>query len=475
MKLELARGSEQTQALIRLAWLKGNLGYKLRDHQRKLYAFIQVDEAIRRVINCARRFGKTFAICLYCTEQCIKRPGCIIRYAAPTEKQVRKVVRPNMRTILKDCPDDLRPVWNNQDSAYYFPNGSEWHFAGTEKENVEKLRGQGADIVVLDEAGSMGDMEYVANDVLLPQTIDNEGRMIVISTPPITPGHPYVKMANEAELTGDYLKQTVVDNTWMSDIMKAKYMKASGGAESTAWRREYMCEFVVDALRAVIPEFDLLTECTIVKTSVRPEFFEPLVSCDVGYADPTFVLYGYYDFMQAKLIIEDENYLPRARTDEIAKVVKATEARLWGMRPVYMRKTDVDHRLIADMSSQFGLLFTPTAKDDKEAQVNQLRMWIRDYRVVINPRCKHLIFQLKTTIWDISRKEFDRTDEGHGDGVDALIYMLRNAPVRRNPYPVLPHWITPYTHVMPPGCDVRADENREVLAQYFSIDLKRYN
>jgi len=460
---------------VRFLWLQGDLTYKLRPHQRPLYDFISYTGSVRRVCNCCRRFGKTFCICLYCSEFAIRHPGVIIRYAAPTEKQVRKIVRPVMRTIFQDCPDDLRPFWNNQDSAYYFSNGSEWHFAGTEKENVEKLRGQGAHLVILDEAGSMSDVSYVANDVLLPQTIETEGRMLVISTPPVTPGHKYVTMAMEAQVDGDYLMQNVNDNTHMSQRQKDKLCRASGGAKSTAWRREYLCEFVVDESRAVVPEFDLAAEAVAVRRAVVPAYFDPLVSCDVGYEDPTFILYGYYDFLAAKLVVQAESRIPRARTDQIAAEVKLKESLLWSNRKVFMRKTDVDHRLIADMAMQYQLTFTATAKDDKEAQVNMLRMWIRDGRVLIDPSCRHLIFQLKTTIWDVARKEFDRTDEGHGDGVDALIYMLRNAPIRRNPYPVLPDWVTPFSHVMPPGCDTRGDANAEVIERTFGINLKRYN
>lgn len=430
------------RAAIRELWLRGDLKYKLRLHQLLIYAFISNPALVRVVVNCARRFGKTFTVLLYCFEQCIKNPGYVIRYAAPTEKQLRKILLPNSKQILKDCPDDLRPEWVAQDSMFRFPNGSELHLSGTDKDNVEKLRGQGADLVICDEAGSMSDLRYVALDVLLPQTLETDGRMILISTPPVTPAHPFFRMAMEAKLDDSYLVQTINDNTFLTPERRARYMKASGGEKSTTWRREYLCQFVVDETKAVCPEFDEAAQAEIVKEWSEPSHFFPLISLDVGYhPDPAFALAGYFDFMSAKLVIVDERRLPRARTDQIAANVAQMEKDRFGVRPVFLRKTDVDHRLIADMAAQHKLFFSPTAKDDKEAQVNLLRRWVNDRKIVIHPRCRHLIHQLSTTIWNEDRDEFSRTDEGdgegldHGDGVDALLYMLRNAPVTKNPFP----------------------------------------
>lgn len=441
-------------AAIRELWVRGDLKYKLRLHQLLIYAFISNPALVRVVINCARRFGKSFTVLLYCFEQCIKNPGYIVRYAAPTEKQLRKIILPNAKQILKDCPDDLRPVWNNQDSMFRFPNGSEVHLAGTDKDNVEKLRGQGADLVICDEAGSMADLRYVALDVLLPQTLETDGRMVLISTPPITTAHEFYKMSQEAKMDDSYLVQTIHDNTWLTPERKLRYIKASGGIESTTWRREYLCQFVVDEKRAVCPEFDAAAELAIVRAVPLPSHFFPLVSMDLGYhPDPSHALYGYYDFMQAALVILDESYMPRFRTDQIAAEVKLKEKSVFADREVYLRKTDVDHRLIADMAAQHQLYFSATAKDDKEAQVNMLRRWVNDRKIIIHPRCKHLIHQLSTTIWNDARDEFVRTDEGHGDGVDALLYMLRNAPVGRNPFP--PEMYDVFTQFIPEGLDQR--------------------
>lgn len=474
--------TKEQQKTIAALWYRGNLKYKLRDHQFPLYNFLSElfrlgwkpgddRESIRRVLNCARRFGKTFTTCLLIVELCIKYPGFIVRYAAPTEKALRKIIKPNLRVILKDCPKELRPVWNNSDSCFIFPkSGAEFHLSGTDKDNAEKLRGTGADLAVADEAGSMPQLHYITHDILLPQTLDNKGAMIVISTPPPTPGHEFANLCMEAMADGDYLIQTINDNSYIDEVTKAKYCKASGGPNSTTWRREYLCEFVVDQSLAVVPEFDAEAQIRLVKEWERPKYFYPGLSLDVGYFDSTFVIFGYYDFLAAKAIIEDELVIKRARTDEIANGIKAKETALYVGREMYFRKTDIDHRLIADMAANHKLALSPTAKDDKEAQVNMIREWIKSDRIIIHPRCVNLIAQLRSAIWNNKRTEFERIGNfGHFDGVDALCYFLRNLPIHLNPYPAWDPNVNPVTHFIPKEYGVRETENSHALESAFDF------
>ena len=450
--------------LIAEAWRRGRLRYKLREHQKPLHDFIgtwRTDES-RKVVKCSRRFGKSFDLCLYATEFCVKKPGAQVRYAAPTEKALRKIVRPNMRVILADCPDHQRPRWSAQDSCYTFGNGSEWHLAGTDKDNAEKLRGTGTDLAIVDEAGFHDDLSYVVDDILTPQLLDNGGRLVMISTPARTPAHPFTaRFCPEAEAEGSLFVRTIRDNTHLRPHEVERYVKALGGWESLATRRELLCEDVVDLSRAVLPEFQE-NAAAIVREVEPPPWFIPLVALDVGFEDLTAVLFGYYDFLGAKLVIQDEAYLKHARTDQIAAAVKAKEAHLWPwaerearrvpgtdifevdpwrqQRRVPLRYSDVDLRLIADLGELHGLEFGATAKDDKEAAINALRLRCRDASVVIHPRCVQTIRHFKTAVWHVTnrgmRSGFEHSEtEGHFDGVDAGVYMNRSAPIHVNPYP----------------------------------------
>ncbi len=431
------------------AWRRGRLRYKLRSHQIALHDFLdswRSDEA-RKVVKAARRYGKSFVLCLRATEFAIKHPGAQIRFAAPTEKALRKIVKPNMRAILSDCPERLRPRWNAQDSCFVFPNGSEWHLAGTDKDNAEKLRGTGTDLAIVDEAGFHDDLEYVVDDILTPQLLDNGGRLIMISTPPRTPAHAFTgRFCPEAEAEGSLF---------------VRYVKALGGWDSLATRRELLCEDVIDTTRAVLPEFTEV-EKEIVREPPACEWYFPLVALDVGFEDLTAALFGYYDFARALLVIMDELYLKHARTDQIADGIKAKESALWpwaareqerdadgdwkvdSWRPHrrHVRRTsDIDLRLVADLGALHKLGFALTDKTDtKEARINAFRVRLRERSVIVHPRCKQTIKHMKTALWHVTRQgtrtTFEHTEnEGHFDGVDAAVYLNRMAPIQENPTP----------------------------------------
>jgi hypothetical protein len=464
-------------------WRRGNIRYLLREHQRSLHEFIDTwrpDEA-RKVVRAARRFGKSYVLCLYATEFAIRNAGCQIRFAAPTEKALRKIVKPNMRAILADCPERYRPRFNTQDSCFVFPNGSEWHLAGTDKDNAEKLRGTGTDLAIVDEAGFHDDLEYIVDDILTPQLLDNGGRMVMISTPPRTPGHPFAaKFCPEADAEGSLFVRTIRDNTHLKPDQVERYVKALGGWDSLATRRELLCEDVVDVTRAVLPEFHE-NAGTVVREPDPCEWFIPLVSLDVGFEDLTAILFGFYDFARAKLVIVDEAYLKHARTDQIANAIKAKEAALWPWAAQELERTrgdtrwkhepwrterrnvrrfsDVDPRLIADLADLHGLPFAATAKDDKEAAINALRIRIREASLVIHPRCVQTVRHFRQAVWHVTnrgmRTGFEHSEyEGHFDGVDSAVYMNRNAPIHVNPYPPRYATVDPMTHLIPEETEI---------------------
>lgn len=441
------------------AWETGFLDWKLREHQIDLYTFVSMTEALKTVIKCARRYGKTFTLLLYLIEMAIRHPGIRMRYAAPTEKSLRAYVKPNMRTILGDCPQHLKPRWIAQDSMFHFVNGSELWLAGTDKEHAEKLRGPGTDLGVCDEAGFMSNLKYVVNDILLPSTMDCDGRIIIVSTPPRTPGHDFTLMFNEAVGTGSSYVKTVWENSWLMERPDklAEYIEAAGGRDSTTWKREYECQDIIDEATAVIVEGndnDLMNE--IIREHKRPDYFNSVTSMDPGFSPShTGVLYGYVDFQEAKLVIEDELDVLRMRTDILATRIAKQELELGYSGQKFgrhVRWSDIDPRLLQDLATMHGLNFAATNKDSLTAMVNQTRILLSQKKVIIHPRCKSLIGQIRSATWNDAKTGFDWSVQyGHYDVLSALIYMIRNADWLANPYPLYGDHVRHYSHFIPGG------------------------
>jgi len=431
--------------LINESWRQGLLRWKLYTHQRPIYEAVwkvinNDNPSLRFVINCARRFGKTTTLLVIAIEYCIRNKNSQIRYAAPTLVQLRKMVNPIFRSLIADCPEEFKPQFC-ADHVVRFPNGSEIHFAGTDNQHAENLRGQTSHLNILDEAGSMTDLDYLITSILTPQTLTTGGKTILASTPPVEPEHDYVDIYQEATEEGNLVEFTIHDNKSITPEILQIYMKEAGGETSAAWQREYLCKFVTETEKFVIPEWKE-QYITVPDKTEYYSFFHKYTSLDTGVRDFTAVLYGYYNFKAAQLIIEDEFTIngPQMTTDILAKKIKEQEKVLWpNIKPFRRISDNTNLMLIQDMNYLHQLPFIMTTKEQLEAMVNETRIWIKSGKVLVNPKCVQLIGCLKHAIWKDKRAkmEFGRSKKfGHYDHLASLIYLIRNIDTFTNPIPI---------------------------------------
>lgn len=88
------------------------------------------------------------------------------------------------------------------------------------------------------------------------------------------------------------------------------------------------------------------------------------------------VLFAYWDYRKAILVIEDELLMFKKTSDLVIGAVHTRELELWGAHKPFLHISDNDLQNIADLNkhgSPLGITFLPTKKDDKELQVNNLR------------------------------------------------------------------------------------------------------
>lgn len=404
------------------------------------------------IINCSRRLGKSTLLCLYAVEFAIKNPGSRICYAAPTQKMVSTLIQPLMNWILQDCPSWIKPTFKTKGQKYVFPNGSEICLAGTDSKRAESLRGQSMHLGIIDEAAFMSDLQYVLSDVLMPQTLTTGGRMIIASTPARDPDHDFTRMVIDAEVKGNYIKKTIYDNPLITTDTIVRFMMEtdprlkeedaiayakikSGPPNNSTWWREYMAESIPDKDRMIIPEFFDLRDKLCIDVE-KPEYYDNYVSMDIGFEDFTAVIFGYWDFLNARIIIEGEVLLNKMTTKKLAEDIADKEKELWGERKPYMRYSDIDKIVINDLQVLHNLTFTQITKDNLQAGVNNLRMMIAKGQIIISPKCVNLIAHLKHGSWNKAKDKFARSGEyGHFDALAALVYLARNIQQFKNPIP----------------------------------------
>lgn len=446
-----------TPDLTREAWADGDLSWKLRPYQVESYDAMwnAITSGTDVFVNVqARRTGKTFVTRIVATEFALRIPECNVNIAGPVGREMRKINQTVMRQILRDCPPELQPTYNKADGTYTFPNGSHIFTAGLNGDHADDQRGNDGNLNLIDEAGFVDELEYALLDIYAPQTDTSGGTNILISTPPKTPAHDFVDIKNVAERDGNYIMRTI-HQTDYTDAKKDQIATRCGGVLSTTWRREYLCEFVVDSDLQIVPEWNE----KYVQDVDRGEFFafwHKYDAMDLGVRDLNATLFGYYDFKNARLVIEDEWIAsgPQLTTDVIANKVAEVEARL-DYRDMYRRVADNNNPLLLnDLRALHGMQFVPTSKDELPAMINELRLWIGTGRVAVHPRCANLIGCLKNAIWKDSRdgrfigRELARTKAyGHFDALMALVYLVRNVDVHTNPIPRL-HGFDPQTQFL---------------------------
>ncbi len=411
----------------------------------EMYRFAREKSDRIIVIGCSRQLGKTYFLATLAIEECLRKPNIIVKMIAPTRMEVKRNISPKIREITEDCPEDIKPVYSSQDYVFRFKNGSQIQLAGTDNGHAESIRGTAAHLCLIDEAGFCSNLDYVVKSILLPTTTTTDGKIVMASTPSKAPDHDFIQFMKAAELEDRFIKKTIYDNPRLKQEQIDELAAASGGYESIDFKREYLVEIITSEDDAVVPEFNADLKSKIVTELERPPYFDTYVSMDIGVTDLTGVLFGYYDFRLAKLVIEDEIVLQGRKmlTDNLAAMIKEKEAKLWfnkytgEPRPVFLRIADNNNGiLINDLGTKHDLNFVKTDKDNKEAQLNNMRMLLRSERVIINPRCRNLIYHLESGIWAKDRKTYARSaDKGHYDLIDALCYLCRNVNFNKNPYP----------------------------------------
>lgn len=445
-------------------WYKGNLTWKLHKAQKIINQKYSESPGQLFVGNCSRQFGKTYWAVTKAIEVALKVPKAQIRYGAAFQSDLLDFIIPAFEKAMEDCPAQLRGKYKSSGTSFVFPNGSRIKLVGLDK-NPNGLRGNTLDLIIIDECGFVADLDYLYKSVIIPATTHRPNcRIILISTPPSTPAHAFIDYAQRAEQDKAYSLFTLFENPLLDAATILRLMKETGciipddGLQvieqiiqtkkiqfpetwkiSTTFRREYLCEFVTDSDLAIIPEWDdkYVQE---VEHDEFHQYYHKYVAMDLGVKDFTAAIFGYYDFKQAKLVLEDEIVMngPQMNTQILAQALQLKEKSMWGEEKPFRRVSDNNNPLlISDLSTLHNMTFVYVEKDSLEAMINELRLMVQNGQIVIHPRCKQLHGCIKYGVWDTKKKAFARSATyGHFDALAALIYLVRMLAKHTNPIPV---------------------------------------
>lgn len=421
----------------------------LRDSQIPLYKMLQQEN--RMVIDCRRRFGKTTVLLVYILEECVRRPGLKAYWGSPELIQTRKIVFPVIDQIFSYSPKH-KPKYDHFMGAYVYPNNSKINLFGAGDSNeLDKCRGQEADIIVLDEYGFFKfDPDYILKSVLNPMLLYTNGQLIMSSTPSNDLTHPYFKAVREAQIKGNFFLHTIEDSIRYGDIslqQQQQIIEDCGGVDSEAYQREWLCRVIPPISSLVIPECSQKTnwlasleEIESIHKDLNYRYYHRYMSMDIGSRDYTCILYYTYIFDKDIIFIEGETVLKNEEvtTRNIAAKIKEKQKQLWGECRIHRAVADNNNPiLLRDLANTENVYFAPIHKDSLVAMVNSARLHFQSDRIKIDPDCTYLVDCLKYGLWNEKRTEFLRSDSlGHLDALASLIYGVRIVDQSTNPIPV---------------------------------------
>jgi hypothetical protein len=426
------------------SWAKGDLSYMLRpDGQSRIASFVKrcrqkKDSAWPIQINAHRRLGKSFLLLALLIGRALQRPRTICKYGAPTYDQVKKIVLPNMEEILSDCPKQFMPRRVGYD--FYFKNPA-WkgggesiiELVGVDYRKGDRLRGASADGVVLDECAYMVELDYLVKFVVAPQLIGRKNRLFLMcSTPGASMAHDWSRpggFIDQAIRRERYMKVGADENKDFSEEDRQIVLDIAGGEETTAWKREALCELVAEETQLIVPEYRKLKQRVEYSGCLRPEAIVPYVVMDTGYVDYTACLFMYLDFEKQQLDVENLIWEHYKSTGELADLIKGKFSDIYSppQKELAHWYADCTVQQLEDLSSDHDVHFMPVEKYDRQEGLAKLRTAFQRGRIRINrDNCQPLIYQCENATWNERRNDFARNRVlGHCDALVALMYANR--------------------------------------------------
>lgn len=427
-----------------IAWASGDAALmRLTPVQQDIRdAREQVWQRSRLCVELAsRRLGKSHEFVCDADAWARAHDRQIIKYAAATGVSVRDFILPIFFQVLRDCPEHLLPVWHVTDGQWVYPNGSTITIVGCDdKRKADHLRGPACDRAYIDEAAFIPILDYVVQSVVMPMFVTRpNGRVVLGSSAPESPAHPFAAYVKAAQDEGVLICKTIYDATHIADATIAEFCREAGGEHSTTWRREYLCEIVVDEARAVLPEMATAARDVFVDEPVTPKHRDLYVGWDTGHKDLTVGAFGYLDYGHDRLVVEAEAVVERATVADIVQMGLDMERVLWAGVTPRARTADAPPLVLAEMAAQgYGCIAAGKAA---EASLGRLRDVLRDRKLHVSSACPTIREHMVSAVWAVNGSDYERRPRRgnkpahHFDGVDAVRYMLDPVDWYRDPTP----------------------------------------
>ena len=297
-----------------------------RPYETKQAEFVN-STAKRKIIRGGRRGGKTTGIAILALLAFLS--GKRVLYATPTSEQIDGFW-PECKRALNEVVE-LGVYYKNETRHLIEVPGTEQRIRAKTAWNADSLRGDYADLLILDEFQLMNEDTW--NRVGAPMMLDNDGDAVFVYTPPSFHSRSMTK-ANDPQHAAKMFKKALADTTgrWGTfhftsmdnpTLSREALEEISKDMSALAYRQEILAEDIDDIPGALWTR-DLLDKT---RETVTPTLYRIVVAVDpaASTGQTGIVVAGIADFQGIKqgYTIDDVTTEPGASPSEWATAIVA--------------------------------------------------------------------------------------------------------------------------------------------------------
>ena len=405
------------------------------------------DTSRRKTLLCPRRAGKSFSAAVYLMATCLSRTKANCLYATLTKGSARGILWPLLKMFSEEFELDCH--FHNTQLVCTFPGGDRRIIlTGAEsRAEIDKLRGQPYDLVVIDECKSFPSdvLTELVREVIGPALNDTMGSLVLMGTPgsvlagifyeTTKPGSTLTRMYRDRETAKakmwsghSWTIQENVAQPHLWDACLADKDSYGWSDENPIWQREYLGRWVSDD-DAFVYKYDPSRNTWEKDPESKNEFGLPeehewkyLMGCDLGYDDPFALvvvaysetcdtLYQVYDYKQASLTVSD-----------IARVIRDTQVIFGEFEVMVGDRGGLGKMVLAELSERYELHIEAAEKTEKRDYIELLNSDMFEGRIKILEDSE-LAQEMCYLVWDEHGQKEDRACANHV--CDSFLYTWR--------------------------------------------------
>lgn len=365
-----------------------------------------------RVLLAGRRFGKTILAIEEMLFTAVTTDKARIAYISPTYQTSRDICWAQ----LKDRVSGLNAEINESRLEMTVPNkhGTTSLIALRSWDNVDTLRGQYFDFLVLDEVAMFKKFWVMWQQVLRPTLTDRKGRGLFISTPM---GFNHFYDLYNTESDNEQYKSfhfTSYDNP---HIPHEEIDEAKRELTDDSFAQEYMADFRKQE-GLVYKEFDRARHTFT--GDIENRLVETIVGLDFGYTNPAACLTIKKDF-DNNYYVTDEWYRTGKTDAQIAEYAESVKAQKYYPDPE-------NPGGIKELSNKgLNVIEVVKGKGSVEKGIDRVRQMFMMNKIKIHSSCVNLIAELETYRYEekkSNKNEPEKPIKENDHAVDALRYAL---------------------------------------------------